>query len=170
MKKERLNPVLLVALLGLFAVGCSSASQSVPESPDLDMDAVRQAQQVTGYPIDAPPGGGAASVLLARGPSPSLFCTALLKSGRRRRVSFFTTQSDVVRGGGEYCCRSSHRLRGSRTEPRLSAVGQAVPGLLGELNGPIRLSHQPADFIDFTSSRDFDFATAIWDSRSRCWS
>ena len=49
MKKERPNPVLLVALLGLFAVACSSASQSVPDSPDLEVEAVGQAQQATPY-------------------------------------------------------------------------------------------------------------------------
>ena len=49
MKTASLNPVLLVALLGLFTAGCSSASQSVPDSPDLDMEAVRQAPQATPY-------------------------------------------------------------------------------------------------------------------------
>ena len=36
MKKARLNPVVLAALLGLFVVRCSSASQSMPDSPDTD--------------------------------------------------------------------------------------------------------------------------------------
>lgn len=49
MKKEGLNPVLLVALLGLFTVGCSPVSQSVPDSPDLDREAVGQAPQATPY-------------------------------------------------------------------------------------------------------------------------
>ena len=41
MKKTRLNAVVLVALVGLFAVGCSPASQS--DSQDLDIEAIRQA-------------------------------------------------------------------------------------------------------------------------------
>lgn len=49
MKKEGLNPVLLVALLGLFTVGCSPVFQSVPESSDLDLESVRQAPQATPY-------------------------------------------------------------------------------------------------------------------------
>ncbi len=49
MKKTRLNPVILVALLGLFVVGCNSASQSMPDSPDTDMEAARQALQATPY-------------------------------------------------------------------------------------------------------------------------
>ncbi len=41
MKKTRLKAVVLVALVGLFAVGCSPASQS--DSQDLDIEAIRQA-------------------------------------------------------------------------------------------------------------------------------
>ncbi len=41
MKKTRLNAVVLVALVGLFAVGCSPASKS--DSQDLDIEAIRQA-------------------------------------------------------------------------------------------------------------------------------
>ena len=41
--KTRLNTGCLVALLGLFAVGCSPASQSVPDSRAEDMEAIRQA-------------------------------------------------------------------------------------------------------------------------------
>ena len=43
MKKTCLNTVVLVALFGLFAAGCSPTSQSVPESRDVDIEAIRQA-------------------------------------------------------------------------------------------------------------------------------
>ncbi len=41
MNKTRLNTLVLVALVGLFAVGCSPASQS--ESREADVEAIRQA-------------------------------------------------------------------------------------------------------------------------------
>ncbi len=41
--KACLNTVVLVALFGLFGVGCSPASQSVVDSRDVDMEAIRQA-------------------------------------------------------------------------------------------------------------------------------
>ncbi len=37
------NTLVLVAFLGLFAVGCNPASESVPDSRDVDMEAIRQA-------------------------------------------------------------------------------------------------------------------------------
>ncbi len=43
MKRTRLNPVVMVALICLFAVGCSPDSQSVPDSRDVDIEAIRQA-------------------------------------------------------------------------------------------------------------------------------
>ncbi len=43
MKITCLNAVDLVALVGLFAVGCNPTSESVPDSQDLDIEAIRQA-------------------------------------------------------------------------------------------------------------------------------
>ena len=41
--RTRLNTLFLVGLLGLFAVGCNPASQSVPDSRDADIEAIRLA-------------------------------------------------------------------------------------------------------------------------------
>ncbi len=49
MNNSRLNPVHLIALLGLFVVGCTSASQSVPDSLGTDTEATQQATQAAPY-------------------------------------------------------------------------------------------------------------------------
>ncbi|MDA2934170.1 hypothetical protein MYX82_07480 [Acidobacteria bacterium AH-259-D05] len=51
--KTHLNTVVLVALLALFAVGCSPASQSVPDSRDVDMEAIRQADLASAAAAEA---------------------------------------------------------------------------------------------------------------------
>lgn len=45
MEKARLKPVVLVTILGLFSIGCGSASQSVPDSPRTDTEAIQQTHQ-----------------------------------------------------------------------------------------------------------------------------
>ncbi len=43
MKKTSINTAVIVTLLGLFAAGCNPDSQSVPDSRDVNVEAIRQA-------------------------------------------------------------------------------------------------------------------------------
>jgi len=49
MRETRLNSMHLIALTGLFVVGCSPAAQSVPDSPGADISTTQQTPQATPY-------------------------------------------------------------------------------------------------------------------------